>query len=80
MFFAGLSLLSLFIAIFLSDLSGFVDSVLIVVFVFLEAIIGLLGVLVGVPGLFSQSKIRVFAFIGVGVNLASLVFALSMIL
>ena len=49
-------------------------------FIVMEAIIGFLGVLIGVPAFFSQSKIRVFAFIGVPVNVISLVFALSMIL
>ena len=80
LFFAGLSLLALFIAIVLSDFSELVDPMLIGVFVLVEAFIGFLGVLIGVPAFFSQSKIRVFAFIGVAVNVISLVFALSMIL
>ena len=58
----------------------FVDPMLIGAFVLIEALIGFLGVLIGVPALFSQSKIRVFAFIGVAVNVISIVFALSMIL
>ena len=80
LFFAGLSLLALFIAIFLSDVSELVDPILIGAFIVMEAIIGFLGVLIGVPAFFSQSKIRVFAFIGVPVNVISLVFALYMIL
>lgn len=75
-----MSLLALFIAIFLSDVPELVDPMLIGFFVLIEAIIGFLGVLIGVPAFFSRSKIRVFAFIGVPVNVISLVFALSMIL
>ena len=75
-----MSLLALFIAIFLSDVSELVDPMLVGFFVLIEAIIGFLGVLIGVPAFFSRSKIRVFAFIGVPVNVISLVFALSMIL
>ena len=75
-----MSLLALFIAIFLSDVSELVDPMLIGFFVLIEAILGFLGVLIGVPAFFSRSKIRLFAFIGVPVNVISLVFALSMIL
>ena len=78
--FAGLSLVVLFIAVLLLDFTDFVHSRLIGFLIFAEAIVSFMGVLIGIPAFFCQSKIRVFAFIGVGVNVASLIFALYMIL
>ena len=80
MLFAGLSLVVLFIAVLLLDFTDFVQARLIGFLIFAEAIVSFMGVLIGIPAFFCQSKIRVFAFIGVGVNVASLIFALYMIL